>query len=347
MKYEASNDLLANLKDLSKWSLKEFQHLPWRRDRTLYRTLVSEIMLQQTTVSTVLNHFYRFLEEYPTPRHVASASEEQLLISWKGLGYYRRARNLQKACKIICEVYGGEIPLNYEQLVKIDGIGAYTANALLSIGGNKKALALDANLERIISRLYGIDAEKGLKLQKEILKRFEANEICQEINDIGARDYNESLMDLGRNYCQARRASCEICPLRQNCYSAKNSCALNFPRMKKIENQSFELELLRVILKEKDQFLVYKKSSSQWLSGQYEVPTFMLSCNDPKFNQYPKIHGDFWALPSIKTAITKYKITNRILWVDREEFKQLGLSIESYEFGITNLSTSTSKVIDF
>lgn len=341
---KALND---KLKDLVKWSLKEFSDLPWRRHRTLYGTLVSEIMLQQTTVSTVLNHFERFLKEYPTPKHVADATEEQLLISWKGLGYYRRARNLQKACKTICDEHDGEIPLNFEKLIQINGIGIYTANAILSIGADKKALALDANLERIISRLYGIDIEKGSKLQKEILNRFEQSEVCQEIDSIGARDYNESLMDLGRNYCQARRASCEICPLRSECYSAKNNCALDLPKVKDVKKESFELELLRVVLKENDKYLVYKKEAHEWLSGQYEVPTFIISSEDESLKQYPSITGDFWGLPSVKTGITKYKIVNRVLWVNKEEFKKLGLDISQYEFGNTNLSTTSMKVVRF
>jgi A/G-specific adenine glycosylase len=334
------------LEELVKWSLKEFNHLPWRKDRSLYGTLVSEIMLQQTTVSTVLNHFERFLNEYPTPKHVAQATEEQLLISWKGLGYYRRARNLQKACITICEQYGGEIPLDFEKLIGINGIGVYTANAILSIGANRKALALDANLERIIARLYGVDEPKGPKLQKEIQRKFEAKELCQEIDSIGARNYNEALMDLGRNYCQARRVSCQLCPLRGECIAFKNGSALEIPRVLDAKKESFELELLRVVLKEGEKFLVYKKNSKEWLSNQYEVPTFIISSADESLTQYPKIRGEFWGLPSLKTSITKYKVINRVLWVDRTEFKRLGLDISQYEFGNTNLSTTSSKVID-
>src|SRR5690606_12735230 len=102
-----------------------------RKERTLYTTLVSEIMLQQTTVGTVLNHFERFLEEYPTIFDLASASENDLTISWKGLGYYRRARNLKRACEFIVNEYDGKIPLDYHKLITIPGIGDYTASALL------------------------------------------------------------------------------------------------------------------------------------------------------------------------------------------------------------------------
>jgi len=178
--------------NLAKWSLEEFSNLPWRQNRSLYRTLVSEIMLQQTTVSTVLKHFERFMQQYPTPDLFAKATEEELLIAWKGLGYYRRARNLKKACITICEKHNGEIPLDFNTLISIHGIGVYTANAILAMGADKRALALDANLERVISRIYGIKEPKGLKLQKEIAKRFNNNEICNEIVPIGARVFNGS-----------------------------------------------------------------------------------------------------------------------------------------------------------
>src|SRR5690554_2933939 len=104
---------------LVSWSNEEFSWLPWRKSRTLYRTLVSEIMLQQTTVSTVLNHFERFMEEFPDPFAVARASDEELTISWKGLGYYRRARNLKKACEYFCATNKGEIPLDYKALIQV------------------------------------------------------------------------------------------------------------------------------------------------------------------------------------------------------------------------------------
>lgn len=116
-------------KKLIQWSTKDFSELPWRKKRTLYRTLVSEIMLQQTTVSTVINHFERFLREYPDIKSLAASTEDQIVMSWKGLGYYRRARNLRKAAIDIQKNHGGRIPTSYELLLEINGIGPYTASA--------------------------------------------------------------------------------------------------------------------------------------------------------------------------------------------------------------------------
>lgn len=329
--------------NLINWSKKEFNYLPWRKNRSLYGTLVSEIMLQQTTVSTVLSHFDRFLEEYPEPKDVALASEEQLLISWKGLGYYRRARNLQKACIAICDEHNGEIPLHYETLIKIPGIGDYTANAILAIGNDEHCLAIDANLERVLSRLYGLKSLKGPKLINDIKQNVN---LTEEFNEFGGRAINEALMDLGRNYCQARKTNCDLCFMKGKCYAQKNNLVSELPFQKVKEKEKHSLTLLRVILKRGSDFAVYKKSSEQWLHGQFEVPTFILDTSDQQLNQYPRIQGDFFALPEFKSAITKYSIINKVLWVDEQEFKSLGLNLNDYEFRQKNLSTASMKSIN-
>jgi A/G-specific adenine glycosylase len=331
---------------LVQWSNSEFYNLPWRKNRTLYGTLVSEIMLQQTTVSTVLNHFDKFLKEYPTLKDVALATDEQLTISWKGLGYYRRARNLKKACETICDQYQGEIPLDFEKLIAIPGIGDYTANAILAIGADLPTLALDANLERVLARLFEIKTVKGPKLLKEIRSQFEDKKIAQDVFKVGGRNYNEALMDLGRNYCQSRRVSCELCPISSMCKSYKNKTVALIPNIEIKEKEKFTITLLRVLLKNEDKFLVYKKSSKEWLSGQWEVPTFIIDTNDESLTQYPHIDGDFDYLPDFKTGITKYTITNKVLWCNQEEFKKLGLVLGNYSWGNMNLSTATTKAIN-
>jgi len=209
-------------KNLVKWSTDHYSHLPWRTQRSVYGTLVSEIMLQQTTVGTVLNHFERFIKKYPSIESLAKVSEDQILIDWKGLGYYRRAKNLLKSAKEIQSKYNGKIPLSYEKLIKINGIGPYTANAILAMGANQKALCVDANLERVLARFYGVKVHKGTKLQKEMYRLFESGKISTEISELGSRVYNEALMDLGRSICKARSASCEICPLAKNCVALKS-----------------------------------------------------------------------------------------------------------------------------
>lgn len=303
------------------WSLDHYSHLPWREKRSEYHTLVSEIMLQQTTVSTVLNHFERFIKQYPNIETLAKASEEEILIAWKGLGYYRRARNLLKAAKDIQASFSGQIPKTYDELVSINGIGPYTANAIIAMGRNERALCVDANLERVLARLYRIEEVKGPKLQKLIYQKFVQEEISPEIKEFGARVYNEALMDLGRSLCQARKVSCEICPLSEMCQS-RTHAPLNYPvEIKKEKTQMFELHLLRVIIQDQGKTLGYIKGENEWLSSQVEIPTYILYSEDETLKQYPKLKAQdhYFLLPTIKSAITKYKITNYVLFANKED----------------------------
>lgn len=351
-------------KNLINWSLKEFSHLPWRKERSLYKTLVSEIMLQQTTVSTVVNHFDRFLKEFPTLKKLSEASEEEICIAWKGLGYYRRARNLRKACIYIQENYRGKIPLEKNLLLEIPGIGDYTASALISIGSDEEEWAIDANLERVLARFFGINEKKGKKLHLRIREEIKIKSTKLELDKISYRFLNESLMDLGRVYCQARKAECLLCPLKSNCVAYKNKKPLSYPeevlidKKKSVQKKYFELDLLRIVVLKKDQVLGYYKSESQWLSGQVEIPTFVLRSEDVSLNQYPFIRKEFKHKieKNIKTAITKYKIKNYIISMSYSEFDKFlktykaQTNIKDYKYFIlsgreTNYSTTTLKVL--
>jgi A/G-specific adenine glycosylase len=347
-------------KALFTWSEKEYSELPWRKERTLYRTLVSEIMLQQTNVSTVLKHFERFLKVFPNLPSLAVASEEEVCAQWQGLGYYRRARNLRKAAVTIVEQYNGEFPSSLKELISIPGIGVYTANALLAIGRNENALALDANLERVISRLYGLRTEKGPKLLKEIQQQEEKILKDFKVKTFGARAINESLMDLGRVYCQAKKADCLLCPLREKCFVfTHQEDPLQFPVTQEKTKVTHDLKLLRVIVKDrKGQILGYKKNEKEWLSGQIELPTFILETTDKKLKQYPAIDLDKGVTQKsikMKTAITKYKITNLIIECSKKEFRSLLESnnvdlskYTSYQFDLSlnHFSTATLKSIN-
>lgn len=338
-----------NLKNLLLWSEKEFSHLPWRKNRSLYRTLVSEIMLQQTTVSTVKNHYEKFLLRFPNLESLAAATESELLVAWKGLGYYRRAKNLKKIAEFLVTEHGGDFPDNPDVLMKIPGIGPYTANAIVGIGMDQRALAIDANLERVISRLFQLKIEKGPQLQKEIYQLFKDKKIFNQ--KVSFRQLNEALMDLGRNFCQARKATCELCPLKNDCLSFKEGQPLQLPFTsveKKKKTVEHELHLLRIYVKRKDQLLVYKKSSHEWLSGQYEVPTFILSTTDTKLNQYPKLNEIIGKIQfSFKTGITKYTIKNSVTILSEKEFSKISdhfcLEWRPLESEEANFSTATLK----
>ena len=338
-----------SLDRLLAWSQDQHHTLPWRVNRSLYRTLVSEIMLQQTTVGTVKNHFDRFLVTFPTLESLAKASEEELLVAWKGLGYYRRARSLKKIAEAIARDHQGKFPKDVESLQKITGIGLYTANALSAIGMDERGLAVDANLERVLARYFGVPVEKGLKLQKELHRRFQEKAIFGNFKG-SYRALNEALMDLGRTFCQARKASCELCPLRTDCLARKESKALTYPVMMAAKKKDdHELELVRLYLVKGKKLLTYKKEEGEWLSGQYEVPTFVLRSSDPKLKQYPsfKKKPSLKNLPSFKSGITKYKIINSLWEADQKTLKSLGftrkLEWREYQAAESNLTTTTLK----
>ncbi len=334
-------------KDFNKlihWS-EQFQYLPWRQNRSLYRTLVSEIMLQQTTVATVLNKFEGFINQYPNISKLAEATEDDMLIAWKGLGYYRRAKNLLAAAKYIKANYNAKIPTDYDRLTPIPGIGDYTANAILAIGDQQKALAIDTNIERVISRYYGLDLKKGPKLKKEISQLFN-NKIINL--DVSFRALNEGIMDLGREYCKSTRVCCDSCPLQFGCKKKKD--LLINPIIKKPKNITYDLALLRVLIIEGNSLICYKKTEGEWLAGQWECPTFIVN-NILDIKQYPCIKFCYKDLTSFKTNITKYKISNYILKINLKEFYRLfswdrqlqKISISQ----IGNLSTATQKALDY
>ncbi len=337
-----------DVKSLLTWSQQEFSTLPWRVNRSLYRTLVSEIMLQQTTVGTVKNHYERFLVTFPDLESLANASESELLVAWKGLGYYRRARSLKKIAESIASDHAGVFPSDLDHLQKISGIGPYTSNALVAIGMDKRALAVDANLERVIARLYGIKLPKGTKLQKEIGRLFFENKIFT--GKYSFRALNEALMDLGRTYCQARKANCELCPLKKNCEAYRTGEPTQFPieGSEKKKAQEHELTLLRAFVVKKGKLLVYEKIEGEWLSGQFEVPTFIITSTDAKLSQYPKVKGKISGKATIlKTGITKYKISNQLIVTDENQISKWGFSRKliwkDLHKAESNLSTTTLK----
>lgn len=343
---------LLPFKKLITWSRSKYAELPWRQKRSLYFTLVSEIMLQQTTVGTVKNHFANFIEKFPTVESLALTSEEQMLRAWKGLGYYRRAKNLRKAALDVVEFYEGEIPLDFEKLKGIKGIGDYTANALLAIGADKSALALDANLERVLARIYGIEVAKGLALHKKLQELFLKQEVLPEMKKLSPRFLTEALMDLGREFCQARKAICEKCPMQKVCVAFSEGRALQYPQQsdKKKKEKFFELKLLRVVVKKQDLVLAYQKEEGEWLSGQWELPTFILESEDVKLIQYSKLKKkiSFEKLKSFSTSITKYKIKNYILVCSEAEFLKLKNDKRHYAYHAPSkgdLSTASTKTL--
>ena len=200
---------------LLSWYDQHARVLPWRRIRDPYRTWVSETMLQQTRVDTVLGYYERFLTRFPTVADLAAAPEDDVLKLWEGLGYYSRARNLHKGAKQVVSEYHGQIPAEVEALRKISGIGPYTAGAIASIAFDRAVPAVDGNVIRVVSRLKGIRENVGIPSVRRTLEGEAAALVPQ--NRPG--DFNQAVMDLGATVCVPGTPACERCPL-QNCCDA-------------------------------------------------------------------------------------------------------------------------------
>ena len=195
------------------WYDRHARTLPWRGIHDPYRTWVSETMLQQTRVETVLGYYDRFLTRFPTVSDLAAAPEDDVLKLWEGLGYYSRARNLHKGAKQVMEDYGGVIPSNVEALQKISGIGSYTAGAIASIAFDQPVPAVDGNVIRVVSRLRGIRENVGIPSVRRALEGEAAALVPAE----RPGDFNQAVMDLGATICVPGTPACEKCPLQTEC----------------------------------------------------------------------------------------------------------------------------------
>ncbi|MBR2661426.1 MAG: A/G-specific adenine glycosylase [Clostridia bacterium] len=207
--------------------------LPWRGIHDAYRTWVSEAMLQQTRVETVLSYYPRFLERFPTLPSLASASEEDVLKAWEGLGYYSRARNLWKGAKQVVDEYGGILPRDPEKLRRICGIGPYSAGAISSIAYDVPVPAVDGNVIRVISRLYGIRTDA---LEKETHGRIEKLAAGLVPADRPG-DHNQAVMDLGATVCVPGTPDCNRCPLSSFCEAFHAGDAAELPVLPKAKPQ--------------------------------------------------------------------------------------------------------------
>ena len=195
------------------WYDQNARTLPWRGIHDPYRTLVSETMLQQTRVETVLGYYARFLERFPTVADLAAAPEDDVLKMWEGLGYYSRARNLHKGAKQVMADYGGAIPSEVDALRKISGVGPYTAGAIASIAFDQPMPAVDGNVIRVVSRLRGIRENVGVPSVRRALE----GEAAALVPADRPGDFNQALMDLGATICVPGTPACEKCPLQGLC----------------------------------------------------------------------------------------------------------------------------------
>ncbi len=249
------------------WYAMSARDLPWRRDREPYHVWLSEIMLQQTRVEAARGYYLRFLEAFPVLSDLAAADEARLMKLWEGLGYYSRARNLQKTARLICDSYGGSFPTAREELEKLPGVGPYTAGAVASICFEQPCAAVDGNVLRVLSRLTADDAPIDLPATRaEMAKRLES------VYPAGAcGDFTQALMELGAVVCTPKSPKCGLCPARSFCTAAENGETARYPvRLPKREKR---VEARTVLLLECDgRFAVERRGPTGLLAGLWQLP---------------------------------------------------------------------------
>ena len=275
------------------WFTTYGRDYPWRRTTDPWAILVSEIMLQQTTIPTVLGRYDAWMQQFPTPAALAAATEEEALRSWEGLGYYRRVRALQAAARAIMEQHSGHFPADEASIRALPGIGDYTVGALLSFAYNRPAPLVDANVSRVFARLFNdatpVDSPAGRKRHWQLAATL--------VHPTNPRAYNSALMELGQTICTSGTPDCLLCPLRAWC-QATNPAALpvRLPR-----KQITSIEHHDILQLTADGLLMEKQPSGKRHEGMYRLP---------------RRPAEFCAtLPHLadqKYSITRYKVTRHL-----------------------------------
>jgi len=263
------------------WFEENQRPLPWREDYDPYHVWISEVMLQQTQVETVLPYFERFITKFPTLKSLASAREEEVLQLWAGLGYYRRARNLLSAIRTVADKYEGRIPADYDKLIELPGVGPYMAGAILSIAFNKPFPIVDGNVRRVLSRLNGW-TDDNAKAQWDAATKL--------VSAGTPRSINQSLMELGATVCSFRSPRCLLCPVQKYCLAFKTGMQEQIPPVKK-RPATVHLHLFALVQKRGGRYLM-KPAEGMW--------------EFPMFSELPP--GDWTRIGTCRHTITHHRM---------------------------------------
>lgn len=253
-------DIQTFQQDLLRWYHANKRDLPWRKDQDPYKIWVSEVMLQQTKVDTVIPYFKRFMENYPTVHDLARADPQDVLKSWEGLGYYSRARNLQNAVREVVATYDGKVPNDPENLGALKGVGPYTKGAILSIAFNQPEPAVDGNVMRVLSRILKI--EEDITLQR-VKKQFETY-VRALISVEDPASFNQGIMELGALVCTPKAPMCMICPVQAHCQAFAEGIEQDLPIKKKAKKQK-TISYKALLIKNKQEHFVIEKRPEQGL----------------------------------------------------------------------------------
>ena len=271
-------------KKILNWYDNNKRSLPWRvrcsTKKKEYFTLVSEFMLQQTQVKTVIPYFNNFLKDIPNFQSLAKVSDAKLLKHWQGLGYYSRAKNLKKSAKMIIDNYSGRLPNNFEELKKLPGVGDYTASAVSAIAFNQQIIPLDGNIERVLKRILNLKTEgeikkENLHKQKKIFGKTSRSS-----------DYAQALMEIGALLCKPKNPHCDKCPITKNCLSFKRK---DF-EIKKKDKKIIDKFYLATLYKNNNQLLLIKNDKFKFLKNLLIFPMKEITQSDSLLKSSKKLN---------------------------------------------------------
>lgn len=300
--------------------------LPWQLGVTPYRVWISEIMLQQTQVITVIPYFNKFMESFPNVASLANAEEDAVLSHWSGLGYYARARNLHKTAKIITHELGGELPTTTEQLQELPGIGRSTAGAILSLSHGFHEAILDGNVKRVLARCFAVEGWPG---KSDVLKKLW--HLSEQVTPSGrTANYNQAMMDLGASLCSRTKPVCTECPLDDICIAKQQNKQTEYPG-KKPRKVIPVRNTVMILAKDNDQVLLYKRPPSGIWGGLWSLPeidsveSLGAWCEQAgvELKSKPQVHAEFRHTFShfhleIKAITIDVAIMSNTLMEDRE-----------------------------
>ncbi len=261
------NEIKQLRKRLNNWYLASHRNLPWRRSNNPYHIWVSEVMLQQTQVNTVLSYYRRFIKTFPTIKKLAQAEVQDVLKAWEGLGYYARARNLHRAAGLVAEEHSGKVPNTWEAFHSLPGVGDYIAAAVLSIAFDQPYAVVDGNVKRVLARLYKIGAPVNQSRSYPVFK-----DAAEQLLDSGqAGTFNQAMMELGALVCKPQNPLCDVCPLNSQCLAFKTHQVAKFPKRRKSRVTPLYHIAVGVVFKG-DRVLITQRKAEGLLGGLWEFP---------------------------------------------------------------------------
>ncbi|WP_017381149.1 A/G-specific adenine glycosylase [Paenisporosarcina sp. TG-14] len=329
-------------KSLIDWYLEEKRNLPWRETNDPYKIWVSEIMLQQTRVDTVIPYYNRFIDIFPTMEDLANANEEKLLKQWEGLGYYSRARNLQAGVREVVETYNSIVPTTRNEISSLKGVGPYTAGAILSIAYGKPEHAVDGNVMRVLSRVLLIKEDIA---KPKTRKTFELA-VTEIIDSQDPSSFNQGLMELGAVICTPTSPKCLLCPVRDNCTAYYVGEQNNLPvKTKNKKTKAMHYDIY-VVQNDKKQFLMEKRAEKGLLANMYQFPMIELATKEadtiPLLDNRYGIHftkeidlGPFkhvfshltWEMNCFVGRSTEDSLLETCKWLTIEEIKEVPMPV--------------------